>query len=367
MRKGSILSGYRGKEVVYAAGKGQLALYRGLESTGEAVVVTTAGQLRELAGQWEQRAGDSRLPVGFLLGMEGADPILTPGQVGEWWDDGVRVVSLTHYGRSRYAHGTGTGTEGGLLPPGPELLREMEACGMLLDTTHIADRSFWEALDHYSGPILASHQNCRALAPGERQFSDEQIRAVIERDGVVGASMDTWMLREKQDVDWARTADFSAAGVLRAGRSDPGAHRQPRRPRLPVGRQLPARGDRRRHRRPRGDRRGPARDRQHRRLREARPDSRAPRLRQRGRRQRHVRELAPVLHLVPAVVKRMQGSGEISCGNDEWTGAVGVGNDRYGDFVNSFYYFGLQHLLWRACGYFAARFQQQDAIGVLGC
>ena len=81
MRKDSILPGYRGKEVVYAAGKGQLALYRGLESTGEAVVVTTAGQLRELAGQWEQRAGDSRLPVGFLIGMEGADPILTPGQV----------------------------------------------------------------------------------------------------------------------------------------------------------------------------------------------------------------------------------------------------------------------------------------------
>ena len=63
-------------------GRGQLALYRGLESTGEAVVVTTAGQLRELARQWEQRAGDSRLPVGFLLGMEGADPILTPEQVG---------------------------------------------------------------------------------------------------------------------------------------------------------------------------------------------------------------------------------------------------------------------------------------------
>ena len=79
MRKDSILPGYRGKEVVYAAGKGQLALYRGLESTGEAVVVTTAGQLRELAGQWEQRAGDSRLPVGFLIGMEGADPISDAG------------------------------------------------------------------------------------------------------------------------------------------------------------------------------------------------------------------------------------------------------------------------------------------------
>ena len=53
----------------------------------------------------------------------------------------------------------------------------------------------------------------------------------------------------------------------------------------------------------------------------------------------------------------MQGSGKISCGNDEWAGTVRVGNDRYGDFVNSFYYFGLQYLLRRACGYFAARFQ----------
>ena len=54
----------------------------------------------------------------------------------------------------------------------------------------------------------------------------------------------------------------------------------------------------------------------------------------------------------------MQGLGKISCGNDEWTGAVGVGNDRYGDLVNSFYYFGLQHLLRRACGDLAALFQQ---------
>ena len=91
---------------------------------------------------------------------------------------------------------------------GPELLREMQSCGMLLDMTHIADRSFWEALDHFSGPVLASHQNCRALAPGERQFSDEQLQVVIERDGVIGVSMDTWMLREKQEVDWANTGEY---------------------------------------------------------------------------------------------------------------------------------------------------------------
>ena len=87
-----------------------------------------------------------------------------------------------------------------MLAPGPDLLREMSACGMLLDTTHISDRSFWEALEYYPGPILASHQNCRALAPGERQFTDEQLKAIIERDGVVGAALDAWMLYP----DWVR-------------------------------------------------------------------------------------------------------------------------------------------------------------------
>ena len=58
----------------------------------------------------------------------------------------------------------------------------------------------------------------------------------------------------------------------------------------------------------------------------------------------------------------MQGSGKIRCGHNEWAGAVGEGNDRYWDFVNSFYYFGLQHLLKRACGHRTTRFQQQDAV-----
>ena len=49
----------------------------------------------------------SNLPVGLGLGMEGADPILWPEQVHEWWNAGLRVVSLAHYGVSVYAHGTG--------------------------------------------------------------------------------------------------------------------------------------------------------------------------------------------------------------------------------------------------------------------
>jgi membrane dipeptidase len=128
--------------------------------------------------------------------MEGADPILAPGQLAEWYAAGLRLIGITHYGPGRYAGGTGT--ELGLTELGPPLLREMERLGILLDLTHCSDEAFWQALDHYHGPVLASHNNCRALVPHQRQFSDQQIREIITRDGVIGAALDAWMIKP----DW---------------------------------------------------------------------------------------------------------------------------------------------------------------------
>ena len=65
---------------------------------------------------------------------------------------------------------------------------------MVLDVTHLADDAFWAALEIFDGPVWASHNNCRALVPGDRQFSDDQIRALIDRDAVIGAVLDIWML-----------------------------------------------------------------------------------------------------------------------------------------------------------------------------
>ena len=76
----------------------------------------------------------------------------------------------------------------------------MAGVGAILDVTHLSDESFWEALDRFDGPVLASHSNCRALVPGDRQLSDDMIRALIERDAVIGAAMDAWMLYP----DWIR-------------------------------------------------------------------------------------------------------------------------------------------------------------------
>src|SRR5262245_35328821 len=82
-------------------------------------------------------------PLGFILSMEGADPVLSPEQVEEWWQAGLRIIGPAHYGVSPYAHGTGT--EGGLFPPGKPLLKEMQHVGMILDVTHLSDQCFDEA------------------------------------------------------------------------------------------------------------------------------------------------------------------------------------------------------------------------------
>ncbi|MDE2667713.1 MAG: membrane dipeptidase [Acidobacteriota bacterium] len=200
-RSGSPLWGYRGPEVTYAAARAQLAYYQMLEVRGAASILRTGSDISDHLQSWSNSESQDELPVGFILGMEGADPILETGQMTRWWQDGIRVISLSHYGLSTYCHGTGTGTSGGLFPPAKALLREMDSAGMILDVTHASDASVREALDLFGGPVLASHQNCRAIVPGERQFPDDQLRAVIGRGGVIGASMDTWMLY-RPGLDW---------------------------------------------------------------------------------------------------------------------------------------------------------------------
>ncbi len=182
---------YPSREIASAMGMGQAEYYRIMESQGHMRMLRDWPALESHVTEWK-RTGGSGIPLGYILAMEGADPILEPRQVGLWWERGLRVVEPVHYGVSYYAHGTGA--PGGLTSKGRELLGEMEAAGMILDVTHLADESFWQALEIYRGPVLASHHNCRALVPGDRQLTDEQIRALVERDAVIGAVFDSWML-----------------------------------------------------------------------------------------------------------------------------------------------------------------------------
>ncbi|MCS6938333.1 MAG: membrane dipeptidase [Roseiflexus sp.] len=180
----------------YAVAHGQLAYYRALEQIGAVRVIEDASGLRAHIAAWQSWESSSHgepPPLGIVISMEGADPILTPDDLAAWHAAGLRLLGITHYGPGRYAGGTGT--EDGLTEIGRRLLSEMERLGIALDLTHCSDLAFTQALERFGGTVLASHHNCRALVPHQRQLTDDQIRAIVARDGVIGVALDAWMIR----------------------------------------------------------------------------------------------------------------------------------------------------------------------------
>ncbi len=180
--------------IAHATAQGQLAYYKLLERQGEIRLIKNRRDLDEHWQTWRAAGPQSYedLPVGFILSMEGADPIVEPEETQLWHDAGLRAIGPAHYGQSHYAGGTGCSTP--LTPAGQRLLAQMQRLGMLLDVTHLCDQAMEEAFDVYDGPILASHHNCRTLVPNERQITDDQIKKIIARDAVIGAALDAWML-----------------------------------------------------------------------------------------------------------------------------------------------------------------------------
>jgi membrane dipeptidase len=181
---------HRSQTVAHCAAHAQLAWYEQMVGHRQMRFVRTT---EELDAHWREATESTDVaPIGMVLVMEGADPVTQPEELEYWYGRGLRQINLVHYGTNRYA--AGTGAVGGLTEDGRRLLKECERLGVALDVTHLADQAFFEALDAYAGPTLASHQNCRSLVPGCRQFSDSQLRLLIERDAVIGTSFDDWML-----------------------------------------------------------------------------------------------------------------------------------------------------------------------------
>jgi membrane dipeptidase len=192
------MPGWNSPDIAWAITQAQLAWYRVMEDHGQMKQITNRDELNAHVDLWKTAADQSELPIGYILSLEGADSIINLGYLETAYAYGLRALGPAHYGPGRYA--PGTGSEGGLESGCKDLLLEMQRLGIVLDVTHLTDEGFWEALDIYSGPIWASHQNCRALVPHQRQFSDEQIKAIIERDAVIGMAFDAWMMVP----DWQR-------------------------------------------------------------------------------------------------------------------------------------------------------------------
>ncbi|MGI4729185.1 MAG: dipeptidase [Janthinobacterium lividum] len=187
------LPGWHSPEQAWAQTQGQLAYYQAMEFAGEMVQINNLTSLEKHLSLWEDEViSAEKKPIGYILSLEGADSIISMQHLENAYADGLRAVGPAHYGPGRYAQGTdATGFMG---EKGHELLRKMEQLNIILDATHLCDDSFWEALDHFNGPVWASHNNCRALVNHNRQFSDAQIKALLARGAVIGSAMDAWMM-----------------------------------------------------------------------------------------------------------------------------------------------------------------------------
>lgn len=183
--------GWHSPAQAWAMTQGQLAWYRAMEEAGQMKQIRTAAQLDEIVSLWMNNP-PADAPIGYILSLEGADSMITLKHLERSYADGLRALGPAHYGPGTYA--PGTEWDGGLSLQGRELVKEMDRLGMIMDATHMTDDAFWEATELFKGPVWASHQNCRALVNHQRQFTDEQLKHIIERGGVIGAALDAWMM-----------------------------------------------------------------------------------------------------------------------------------------------------------------------------
>jgi membrane dipeptidase len=131
--------------------------------------------------------GSGRIAV--LLAIEGGQAIEEDMDIlREYYDWGARYMTITHSKSLSWANSATDQprVEGGLNDFGEEVVREMERMGMMIDVAHMAEDTFWAVLDTVSCPIIDTHAGARALADHPRNLTDDQIKAIAERGGVIG-------------------------------------------------------------------------------------------------------------------------------------------------------------------------------------
>jgi len=126
-----------------------------------------------------------------LIGVEGGHMIEEKLSIlRDFYRLGVRYMTLTHAFHTSWADSSGTGQplppgHGGLTPFGVEVVHEMNRLGMMVDVSHVSDQTFWDALKASQAPVIASHSSCRAIFDHPRNLTDDMLRALAARGGVV--------------------------------------------------------------------------------------------------------------------------------------------------------------------------------------
>ncbi len=193
------LGGWRSPSQAWSMIQGQLAWYREMERLGEITQIVDTASLNQHVKLWDTEPGYQS--IGYLMSLEGADSILSEEHLQILYDQGLRAIGPAHYGPGTYAYGTNS--DGSIGEKGKWLISAMSQLGITLDVTHLSETSFWEALEAFEGEIWASHSNCHALVPHNRQFTDEQLKTLIERNAIIGLPLDAWMMTSKWKRGWS--------------------------------------------------------------------------------------------------------------------------------------------------------------------
>ena len=178
---GSHSQTYASADEAYTIAMRQIDLYRRLaDEHRQFRLIGAQPDLDGVLAAWD---GDQERRIGIVFLMENADSIRKPDEVERWYAEGLRIVGPA-WMATRYCGGTRE--PGPLTDDGVRLLRHMQDLNMILDTSHMAEESFFQAIDRYDGPIIASHSNPRRYVDTDRNLSDDMIRALVQRDGVIG-------------------------------------------------------------------------------------------------------------------------------------------------------------------------------------
>ena len=139
--------------------------------------------------------------VGSLLTLEDAVPVGTSlRRLHEFYDAGVRLITLTwnYENAAGYPNSRDSSVmRKGLKPFGKVLIEEMNDLGMIIDVSHLSDGGFWDVARRSKKPFIASHSNARAVTSHPRNLTDEMIRAIAEKGGVIGLNFCPGFLRSR--------------------------------------------------------------------------------------------------------------------------------------------------------------------------
>jgi len=133
------------------------------------------------------RTARKRHRIAALIGVEGGHMIASDlGVLRSYAALGARYMTLTHTGNVEWADAsTDIPVHNGLSDFGKDVVREMNRLGMIVDVSHVSDKTFADVLEISKSPVFASHSNCRAICDSPRNMTDEMIRALAAKGGVV--------------------------------------------------------------------------------------------------------------------------------------------------------------------------------------